>query len=96
MSSPVSVLEIAVVHAQLSLCVGPLSRAEIASRTGLRDRTIRSAVAELISRGEPIVTGGPGYELTRDRARLEGEVLRLRAQATRILQRAQALERHLS
>jgi hypothetical protein len=88
----------AAVFAQLSGVIGAVSRVEIVFRTGLADRTVREAVAALVARGIPIVTdrSAGGYELTWNSDRLKTEIGRLKSHASRILERANALEMHLS
>lgn len=96
--SPPTGHDVAAVYAQLSGVIGAVSRVEISFRTGLPDRTVREAVAALVARGIPIVTdrSAGGYELTWSTDRLKVEIGMLKSHASRILERANALEAHLS
>ena len=89
--------DVAVVYSELAGSLGAMSREEICSRTGLPDRTVREAIADLVTFGEPIVSdrGSGGYLLTRDSEKLKSEIGRLRSAASRMLERALALEGHL-
>jgi hypothetical protein len=72
-----------------------VSRMDLVAATGLCDRTLRECVSELVRQGESIVTDRTlgGYRLATDPALIRRECEALRSHGTRLLERANALER---
>jgi hypothetical protein len=72
-----------------------VSRMDLVAATGLCDRTLRECISELVRQGEPIVTDRTfgGYRLATDPALIRRECEALRSHGTRLLERANALER---
>jgi hypothetical protein len=94
----VSPAELARVNAVLERARRPITRPELASMTGLPDRAVRAAIAELVLAGEPILSvreNGGGYWYCSDRERVKAEILLLASHEARIRERRHALERHL-
>jgi len=75
-----------------------MTKAELTAATGISDRLVRQAVAELVKNGEPIVTDREdgGFIWTTDPTLIEAEVNLLTSHATEILARKRALEKRLS
>ena len=87
--------EIARIFSILVGAQAPIERTDLARAAGLKERTARKAVTELVLRGEPVITLNDGYRLTNDPSLIRAEVRSLRHRAGEILRRADALAARL-
>ena len=72
-----------------------LSRSDLVTLTGVTDRAIRAAIAELVIDGFPITSGSagaPGYRLVETREELEKEIRILGSYIRSIFKRLRGLQ----
>lgn len=84
---------IARVEEALLSATAPLKRDALAKVCGVSERKVRAAIARLVLHGQPIVSTGGGFKISRDPDELKSGARLLRALALSTIRRAAALER---